>query len=109
MSTPDTEWFSVYVIELADSVCQRTNCPARLAGRPHVYVGQTKNTPAERFAEHKAGGFTSRPSVYKHGIRLRDRLSRNWGPYATRQESLDAEATLAARLRAKSYCVFGGH
>jgi len=109
MSVDDRDSFSVYVIELADGACKRSACTARLAGKPHVYVGQTKKTPDERFADHKAGGFTSASTVYKHGIRLRPRLYASWGPYPSRQESLEAEAQLAARLRARSYCVFGGH
>ena len=101
--------FSVYVIELDDAVCRRTTCPSRASGKPHVYVGQTEQTPEERFAEHRAGGFTSRPAVRKHGIRLRPRLYRNWGPFKTRDDALDAEAGLAERLRARSFCVRGGH
>ena len=77
------------------AVCQRTNCVSRLSGKPHVYVGQTNQTPEERFAEHLAGGFTSVPAVLNYGIRLRPRLYRNWGPYQTREDALDAEARLA--------------
>ena len=73
--------FSVYVIELDASVCDRTACPSRLSGKPHVYVGQTRKSPAERFAEHMAGGFTSARAVRHHGIRIREWLCRNWGPY----------------------------
>ena len=101
--------FSVYVIELADAVCQRTACTSRLSGKPHVYVGETEQTPEERFDEHLAGGFTSRPAVRDHGIRLRPRLYRNWGPYQTRDAARDAEARLADKLRARSFCVRGGH
>ena len=78
--------FSVYVIELDKSVCHRSACPSRLSGKPHVYVGETEQSPEERFKEHLAGGFTSARAVRKHGIRLDLWLSRNWGPYKTRQE-----------------------
>ena len=101
--------FSVYVVELKESVCHRTACPSRLSGKPHVYVGETQQTPEERFEEHLAGGYTSARSVFKHGIRLRPRLYRNWGPYTTREESLEAEARLAQRLRRRCFCVRGGH
>ena len=73
--------FSVYVVELNKSICHRTACPSRDSGKPHVYVGETEQTPEERFEEHLAGGFTAARSVFKHGIRLKPRLYRNWGPY----------------------------
>lgn len=101
--------FRVYVIELDEAACQRTACAARLSGKPHVYVGETKKTPEERFAEHMAGILVSSRVVRKHGLRLRPRLSRNWGPYDTREESREAEAMLAEKLRKKGFCVFGGH
>jgi hypothetical protein len=101
--------FSVYVVELKESVCRKTACPSRDSGKPHVYVGETQQTPEERFEEHLAGGFTSAHSVFEHGIRLKPRLYRNWGPYRTRQESLAGEARLAERLRKRSFCVRGGH
>ena len=75
-----TETFSVYVVELDEAVCHRTGCASRLSGKPHVYVGETRQTPEERLAEHLAGGFTSVSAVRNHGIRLRPRLYRNWGP-----------------------------
>ena len=71
--------FSVYVVELNKSICHRTACPSRDSGKPHVYVGETEQTPEERFEEHLAGGFTAARSVFKHGIRLKPRLYRNWG------------------------------
>jgi hypothetical protein len=101
--------FSVYVIELDDAVCRRTTCMSRLTGKPHVYVGETKQTLEERFEEHMAGGFTSRPAVRNHGIRLRPRLYQKWGPYRTREEARKAESRLADRLRARGFCVRGGH
>ena len=107
--TTPTETFSVYVIELDEAVCHRTNCASRPSGKPHVYVGETSQRPEERFAEHLAGGFTSVRAVRNHGIRLRPRLYRNWGPYETREASRDAEARLAKKLRKRGFCVRGGH
>ncbi len=107
--TTPSETFSVYVIELDEAVCHRTDCASRLSGKPHVYVGETSQTPEERFAEHLAGGFTSVPAVRNHGIRLRPRHYRNWGPYETREASRDAEARLAKSLRRRGFCVRGGH
>ena len=34
--------FSVYVVELTESVCHRTACPSRDSGKPHVYGGETQ-------------------------------------------------------------------
>ncbi len=107
MTTPRA--YIVYVIELDDAVCKKRDCPSRRAGKPHVYVGETSKSPEERFAVHKAGGFHSARVVFKHGIRLRPRLARGWGPYETREEVRAAEADLAARLRKRNFCVFGGH
>ena len=101
--------YSVYVIELDDTVCRKTACPSLLSGKPHVYVGETKHTPEERLEVHRAGGFTARPVVTKHGMRLRPRLYKNWRPCKTRTASRAAEARLAKRLRKKGYCVRGGH
>jgi hypothetical protein len=101
--------FSVYVIELDEAVCRRTDCASRVTGKPHVYVGETGKTPEERFADHLAGGFTSAPAVRNHGIRLRRRLYRNWGPFHTRGDARDSEGRLAERLRRRGFCVRGGH
>jgi hypothetical protein len=101
--------FRVYVVELSADACKRSDCASQRTGKPHVYVGETKKTPKERLADHRAGGFTSRPVVRKYGIRLRPRLYRAVRVCRTRTESLAAEARLAARLRRRGYCVFGGH
>ena len=63
MPSHPSETFSVYVIELDEAVCERTDCASRRSGKPHVYVGETKHTPEERFEVHRAGGFTARPVV----------------------------------------------
>ena len=76
--------------------------------KPPVYVGQTADTPAERFAEHLRGHRAARV-VRSYGLRLRPRLSRNYGPYATREEAEAGEVRLADRLRRRGFCVFGGH
>ena len=43
-----------------------------------------------------------------HGVRLRPDLAEGWGPYGSRGEAEAAEAELAADLRARGHCVFGG-
>lgn len=97
--------YSVYVIELRPEARGNMECRT---DKPPVYVGQTADTPEERFAEHLAGYRASR-IVRRYGLRLRPRLYRNFGPYATRDDALAAEAHLADRLRRRGFCVFGGH
>jgi hypothetical protein len=58
--------YSVYVIELDDSLRKGTTKPA-------VYVGQSAKSPEERFAQHLLGERASR-YVRDHGVRLRPRL-----------------------------------
>ena len=79
--------FRVYVVELSAAACNRTDCASRQTGKPHVYVGETKKTPEERLADHRAGGFTSRPVVRNHGIGLLPRLYRAMRVCRTRTES----------------------
>lgn len=87
----------------------RTTCSSKKTGKPHVYVGETKQTPEERLAEHLAGGFTSARSVRKHGVRLLPELYTARLRRRTRTASRAAEAKLADQLRRRGYCVFGGH
>ena len=101
--------FQVYVVELSADVCNRTNCPSAETGKPHVYVGETKQTPEARFAEHLAGGFTSARSVRRCGVRLLPDLYRARIRRRTRAASRAAEVKLADQLRRRGHCVFGGH
>jgi hypothetical protein len=100
---------SVYVIELRPDVMERKAFAGENDGRredkPCVYVGQIARTPEERFAQHKAGKRSSR-IVREFGVRLRPRLYRNWGPYATRAEAEAAESRLAEKLRGRGYAVW---
>jgi hypothetical protein len=99
----------VYVIELSPEALGKKRVADENAGRradkPCVYVGQTARTPEERFAQHLAGKRSSR-IVREFGVRLRPRLYRNWGPYATRAESEAAEKRLAEKLRGRGYVVW---
>jgi hypothetical protein len=99
--------YHVYAVELDQSLCERRGCLAR-NGKPPIYVGQSFSTPEDRFKQHKAGYKASR-FVRDYGVRLLPRLYKACGPYATREEAEDGEARLAARLRGKGFCVFGGH
>lgn len=101
--------YRVYVIELSPDVLGKKRVADENAGRradkPCVYVGQTARTPEERFAQHKAGKRSSR-IVREFGVRLRPRLYRNVGPFATRAEAEAAETRLAERLRRRGYAVW---
>ena len=101
--------YRVYVIELSPEVLDRKRVADENAGRredkPCVYVGQTARTPEERFAQHKSGKRSSR-IVREYGVRLRPRLYRNVGPFATRAEAEAAESRLAERLRRRGYVVW---
>ena len=101
--------YRVYVIELHPDVMGRKRVADENAGRredkPCVYVGQTARTPEERFAQHKGGKRSSR-IVREHGVKLRPKLYRNWGPYATRAEAEAAERRLAEKLRRRGYAVW---
>jgi predicted GIY-YIG superfamily endonuclease len=103
----DPGQYSVYVIELRAELCEKRGCPAP-NGRPPLYVGHTVDTPEERLDEHLRGHRASR-WVREYGSHLRPRLYRNYGPYPTREEALEAEERLAERLRRRGFCVFGGH
>ena len=101
--------FQVYVVELSADACKRNGCASKKTGKPHIYVGETKQTPEERLADHFAGGFTSAPVVRRHGVRLLPDLYRAMRVCGSRTASQAAEARLAARLTKRGHCVFGGH
>jgi hypothetical protein len=95
-------FYRIYVIELDPAACPRGR-----RGRTCVYVGETADTPEERFAEHKRGYKASRV-VRKYGLKLRPDLYRGF-TCLTRAQSRDLEARVAARLREQGFVVFGGH
>jgi hypothetical protein len=98
----DRGFYRVYVIELDPQAFPRGR-----KGRTCVYVGETADTPEERFAEHLRGYRASR-IVRKYGLRLRPDLYRGF-VCLTRQQSRVLEARVAARLRVQGFIVFGGH
>jgi predicted GIY-YIG superfamily endonuclease len=101
--------YRVYVIELRPEVMGRKKVADENADRredkPCVYVGQTARTPEERFAQHLAGKRSSR-IVREYGVKLKPRLYRNVGPFATRAEAEAAETRLAERLRRRGFAVW---
>lgn len=95
--------YRVYVIEL-DPAASREARP----GQTCLYVGETADSPEERFAEHKRGHRASRV-VRRFGVRLRPDIYRLFPVVRTREQSRALEAKVAARLRLQGYVVFGGH
>lgn len=96
-------FYRVYVIEL-DAKASRRSRP----GSTCLYVGETADTPEERFAEHLRGHKASRV-VRRYGLRLRPDIYRLFPLARTRPESRRLEARVAERLRLQGYVVFGGH
>jgi len=94
--------YRVYVIELA-------GMPGQGTADRWLYVGQSAKTPAERFAQHKAGGPFSNPDVRKFGRRLLPRLYEQIHPFEVRDAAERAEAALAQSLRNSGYEVVGKH
>ena len=95
--------YRVYVVELDDAAGPRLN-----PDLPCVYVGQTADSPEERFDEHLRGHRASR-HVRKHGVRLRPDLYQTLPLQATREQAEVLEARVADELRRRGFTVFGGH
>lgn len=95
--------FRVYAIELSDDAGPRLN-----SAFPNVYVGQTNKSPEQRFAIHKAGGFTASRVVERCWVRLMPELYDRMSPVETRAEVLALEHSFAALLRIIGYIVHGG-
>jgi len=96
-------FYRIYVVEL-DPRASRGVRP----GATCVYVGETADTPEERFAEHLRGHRASRV-VKRFGLRLRPDIYRLFPLARTRVESRRLEAKVAERLRLQGFVVFGGH
>lgn len=101
--------YRVYVIELSPDVLGKKRVaeenPRRREDKPCVYVGQTARAPERRFEQHKSGKRSSR-IVREYGVKLKPRLYRNVGPFATRAQAEAAETRLAEKLRRRGYAVW---
>jgi hypothetical protein len=108
--------YTVYVIELHRKVF--TEDARFRAANPQyngvlecLYVGQTSNTPKERFVQHKTGYRNAKGQklsstiVQKYGLYLRPSLYQDIGPLS-REEALEVEKGLALELRRKGYAVW---
>ena len=101
----------VYVVLLAPAVGRirkvRAENPKRDPKKPCVYVGMTGLTPAERFANHKAG-IKGASVVKRFGLRLLPELYEHLNPMPF-DAAVQMEMDLAEDLRRAGYTVTGGH
>jgi len=100
--------YSVYVVELADTVWnepsfRKANPDYRL-GQPFVYVGMTGIDPDVRFDKHKAG-IQSNRFVREYGVRLRPDLYAVYNPMPY-DGARDMEVELGIALREAGYGVW---
>ena len=82
-------------------------------GAGYVYVGETSHPREKRLQQHLTGesekGKDLSSNVVKdHGVDLNLDLTPT-STYLTKKQAQKAERRLADRLRAKGYCVEGGH
>ena len=101
-----TEVRRLYVINLHNP--QKSD-----VGAGYVYVGETSHPVEKRFQQHRTGKSDSGKDlsssvVKKYGVDLNFGLMPTT-TYLTKEQARKAERRLADRLRAKGYCVEGGH
>lgn len=101
----------VYVVLLDPAVGKirkvRAENPKRDPKKPCVYVGMTGLTPAERFANHKAG-IKDAWVVRRYGLRLLPELFEHLNPMPY-EAAAQMEMDWAEDLRRAGYTVTGGH
>lgn len=101
----------VYVVLLDPAVAKlravRAANRKRDRKKPCVYVGMTGLTPAERFANHKAG-IKAASVVKRYGVRLVPELYEHLNPMPF-DAATQMEIDLAEDLRRAGYTVTGGH
>lgn len=102
---------NVYVVLLDTAVARLRAVQAanrkRDRKKPCVYVGMTGLTPAERFANHKAG-IKAASVVRRYGVRLMPELYEHLNPMPF-DAATQMEIDLAEDLRRSGYTVTGGH
>ena len=102
---------NVYVVLLNAAVSKirkvRAENSKRDRKKPCLYVGMTRLTPEERFANHKAG--TKAAWVVKrYGLRLLPELYEHLNPLPY-EAAAQMERDLTEDLRRAGYTVTGGH
>jgi hypothetical protein len=102
---------SVYVVLLDAAAGRlrkvRAENPKRNSKKPCVYVGMTRLSPEERFANHKAG-IKAAAVVTRYGIRLLPELYAHLNPMPF-DAATQMEMDLAEDLRWAGYTVAGGY
>ena len=102
---------NVYVVLLDSAVGKQRKVlaanPARMSGKPCVYVGMTGLTPEERFANHQRG-IKDSWVVQRYGVRLLPELYAHLNPMPF-DAAAQMEKDLAEDLRRAGYTVTGGH
>jgi len=103
--------YNVYVVLLDPEVgrvrkvrAENPNCNPK---KPCVYVGMTGLTPADRFANHKAG-IKAALLVKRYGVRLLPEWYAHLNPMPY-EAAVQMEKDLAEDLRRAGYTVTGGH
>src|SRR5688572_1865605 len=100
----------VYVVLLDSAAGKlrkvRAANPARLPGKPCVYVGMTGLTPEERFTNHRQG-IKDAWIVQRYGVRLLPELYAHLNPMPF-EAAAQMEQDLAEDLRRAGYTVTGG-
>jgi hypothetical protein len=111
LRTPKRHHHHVYVVLLNPAVSRmrkvRAANPNRNPKKPSIYVGMSGLTPAERFANHKAG-IKAASVVKRYGIRLLPELYEHLNPMPF-AAAAQMEKDLAEDLRRAGYTVTGGH
>jgi hypothetical protein len=85
----------------------RSENPKRDSKKPCVYEGMTGLTPAEQFANHKAG-IKAASVVKRYGLRLLPEFFEHLNPMPF-EAAAQMERDLAEDLRRGGYTVTGGH
>ncbi|MFO1515094.1 MAG: hypothetical protein U1F83_19680 [Verrucomicrobiota bacterium] len=108
---PAAHQHHVYVVLLDSAVATlrkvRAENPKRNPALPCVYVGMTGLSPAQRFANHKAG-LKAASVVRRFGLRLLPELYEHLNPMPF-EAAARMEKDLAEDLRRAGYTVTGGH
>ena len=103
--------FYVYVIGLDKKVLNNKKFlernPNYVEGKPCVYVGQSAQSPEERYAQHR-GGYKANRFARDFGRYLQPRLFEGINPLSSREEAEAEEEALALRLQKRGYAVWWG-
>ena len=94
------ERFNVYVVQL-EGVPRGTG--------KDVYVGMTRQTPEEKYADHKSGKRAAKKIVTRYGVKLLPKLYDHLNPLTREEADRLEKETLPRELTAKGFKVYGAH